>query len=47
MFRDEALFGGAVSFAAATFERDVVLDQVQVVDGDAGHVGPPDARLGP
>ncbi|MGW3994514.1 pentapeptide repeat-containing protein [Amycolatopsis sp. NPDC004772] len=45
--QDGAVFGGAVSFAAATFERDVVLDEVHVVDGDAGHVWPPGARLGP
>ncbi|MBE8517130.1 pentapeptide repeat-containing protein [Amycolatopsis sp. H6(2020)] len=45
--QDGAVFGGAVSFAATTFARDVVLDQVQVADGAAGHVWPPDARLGP
>uniref|UniRef100_UPI000A3B4EE4 pentapeptide repeat-containing protein n=1 Tax=Amycolatopsis kentuckyensis TaxID=218823 RepID=UPI000A3B4EE4 len=45
--QDGAVFGGAVSFAAATFERDVVLDQVQVADGADGHVWPPEARLGP
>ncbi|MEV6445301.1 pentapeptide repeat-containing protein [Amycolatopsis sp. NPDC051716] len=41
---DGAVFGGAVSFAAATFERTVVLDHVRVADDAAGHVWPPTDR---
>ncbi|MEV4054769.1 pentapeptide repeat-containing protein [Amycolatopsis sp. NPDC049688] len=37
---DGAVFGGTVSFAAATFERDVVLEHARVADETAGHVWP-------
>ncbi|MEV5717898.1 pentapeptide repeat-containing protein [Amycolatopsis mediterranei] len=41
---DGAEFGGTVSFAAATFERNVVLEHVRVADEAAGHVWPPAAQ---
>ncbi|EOD66399.1 pentapeptide repeat-containing protein [Amycolatopsis vancoresmycina] len=37
---DGAVFGGTVSFAAATFARDVVLEDTKVADEAAGHVWP-------
>ncbi len=41
---DGAVFSGTVSFAAATFERDVVLEHARVADDTAGHVWPPGGR---
>ncbi|QKV74915.1 pentapeptide repeat-containing protein [Amycolatopsis sp. Hca4] len=41
---DGAVFGGRVSFAAATFERDVVLEHARVADDAADHVWPSGAR---
>jgi hypothetical protein len=41
---DGAVFGGTASFAAATFERNVVLEYARVADDAADHVWPPGGR---